>query len=118
MSSESFAQSTAEALITAWLLDLLAPEADDPGLSPAEATEAVQGVYDEIYAHWADEPVPLLGGKTPREALRVPTGRRRVIALIQRYERGERDRATKEGRKRADLGFLRRQLGLPREGTP
>ncbi|MEW5890175.1 MAG: antitoxin Xre/MbcA/ParS toxin-binding domain-containing protein [Pseudomonadota bacterium] len=30
------------------------------------------------YANWADEPIPALGGKTPRHAIVTPAGLERV----------------------------------------
>jgi hypothetical protein len=56
---------------------------------------------------WLDEPIPALGKKTPREAVRTPKGRREVDLLLREVELrayGSPDPV--------DLFALRRQLGL------
>lgn len=43
--------------------------------------------FREAWArHWPDEPVPALGGKTPREAAKDPEGRIRLEALLREFE--------------------------------
>src|SRR3954453_2602614 len=39
-----------------------------------------------MYAHWADEPIQALDGKTPRQAIKTPAGLERVKGLLRRYE--------------------------------
>ena len=45
-----------------------------------------QAIHEELYRHWADQPVPALGGLTPRQAVRPADGRREVIELLKEYE--------------------------------
>ncbi len=82
--------------------------------TPAEATEAAQAVHDRAYHGWADQPVPALGDRTPREAVKDAEGRERVIALLKLYESAEHRRARQERREPADLRFLWEQVGLER----
>lgn len=61
-----------------------------------------------------DEPVPALGGRTPRQVIETPAGRRRVVYLIESYEQGEKEKARDE-LPAVDFGFLWRAMGLERE---
>ncbi len=95
---------------------------DDPPRSPARALEPselpedfYQQMYEQIYRDWADEPIPALGDRTPRQALEMPDGKRQVMDLLESYGREERKKAEAEGREVADLGFMWRTLGLERE---
>ncbi len=53
-------------------------ESDSGGLPPEALADAIEQVLLRSYAHWADEPIPALGGKTPREAIGTPAGMERV----------------------------------------
>jgi hypothetical protein len=75
-----------------------------------EQREVVERVKAEHYAHWADEPLPALEGKTPREAVRSAAGRRAVEELIRIIENGE-ERARKSGEGSFDFKEIR-SLGL------
>jgi hypothetical protein len=77
-------------------------------------SELLQKVKDEHYAKWPDEPLPALGGKTPRSAVRRADGRSRVIDLIRTMENSE-ERARKEGRPAYSFSRLREDLGLEEE---
>ncbi len=58
---------------------------------------------------WLDQPVPALGGVTPREAAKAPLGREKLEALLAEFEwRGE----TADPANRVDVAELRRRLGL------
>ena len=91
------------------------PPGERLNLSPADQTRLAQQIYEHIYAKWADEPIPALGGRTPRRAVETPEGRRGVVRLIKSYETAEFKRAREERREPADLGFLWRQADLARE---
>ena len=58
-----------------------------PGPEPVEMTpeltSAVQEMLNKQYTAWIDMPLPVLGGKTPREACRTEAGRRQVGMLIR-----------------------------------
>lgn len=62
-------------------------------------------------ASWLDEPVPALGGLSPRRAAEDPTGRLRLEALLRCFEH-DGDLASSEGVARLDVGTLRDALGL------
>ncbi|HUT60265.1 MAG TPA: SEC-C metal-binding domain-containing protein [Phycisphaerae bacterium] len=48
-----------------------------------EMASAVQKMIDKQYMEWLDEPLPILGDKTPRQACRTPDGRQQVTMLIR-----------------------------------
>ena len=63
---------------------------------------------------WADESLPELNGKKPREAVQSKSGRQRVIQLIREQE--NLDARNPELHKvKFDDNKLRRELGLPEE---
>lgn len=83
-------------------------------LTPAERTRAMQDIHEHIYRKWADEPIPALGNRTPREAAANHEGRERVARLLHDYEMLESKRARSEGREPIDFGFLWERVGLER----
>ncbi len=96
------------------------PDEGDPleGLSAEERTGLIGQVYRQIHARWADEPIPLLKDRTPREAIGDEAGLKDVVELLRSYEIGERQRAEREGRKPVDFLFLWESLGLDRSKHP
>jgi hypothetical protein len=48
-----------------------------------ELNAAVQEMMDKHYKAWIDTPLPVLGGKTPRQACRTEAGRQQVTMLIR-----------------------------------
>jgi len=77
-------------------------------------TELVQELLESRYKDWADDHIPALGGKTPREAVRTPEGREAVIGLLKLYEQGEAHAALEESREPASFQFLWDAVGLSR----
>jgi len=57
--------------------------------APEQLTRISQQFHEQQYATWADEPIPMLGDRTPRQALKTPSGRDRVLRLLRTYEGGE-----------------------------
>jgi hypothetical protein len=99
---------------------LMAQGRGQPRRTPAAppipmTTEVAQAVYDHVYRAWASDPLPVLGGKTPRQAVRSKAGRQQVIDLLKTYEQGELRRAREESREPASLQFLWDGVGLDRE---
>ena len=85
------------------------PRHDDDPETPQEVLEAMRQFKAQHYATWADEPVPALGGKTPRQATRTKAGRHQVDLLLREMEHHEQAVPPAE---RFDFGVLRRELGL------
>ena len=85
--------------------------ADDPApaLDPSEAARIEREYKQRHYQRWLDEPVPALGGKTPRETARTAAGRPRVDVLLKDMENRE---SRLPAGQRFDFAALRRDLGL------
>ncbi len=76
--------------------------------SPEEALVLRQFKHD-YYRKWMDEPIPMLGHKTPREAARSRKGRAVLDLLLRDLENAEA--SLSEG-VRFDVSLLRNELGL------
>ena len=51
-------------------------------IPPEAVAEAVGQHLRKIYANWADEPLAVLDGKTPREAIQTRQGLEQVKLLL------------------------------------
>jgi hypothetical protein len=78
-------------------------------IPPAEADDLIRAFKEKHYADWADQPLPALEGRTPREAVRTKAGRGKVDVLLKDCENHEA--RIPEGQ-RFDFSGLRRDLGL------
>jgi hypothetical protein len=97
---------------------LQAPPAKGMALPAGMDAEAAAGVIETAirrsYAQWADEPIPVLGNKTPRQAMQTAAGLERVKGLLRSYEDGESQQAAQQGRREISYRFLWDALGLER----
>jgi hypothetical protein len=78
-------------------------------LESPEAAELLRAYKERHYADWIDQPLPVLRGQTPREAVRTKVGRERVDVLLKELENHESRLA--DGT-RFDFGRLRAALSL------
>jgi hypothetical protein len=77
---------------------------------PEEVARQVVGQYlQDHYRRWVDSPLPALGGKTPRKAVRNRAGRTRVEALLTEIENGT---LRMPGGEAVDFAAMRRELGI------
>jgi hypothetical protein len=86
-------------------------------LAPAQLSpEVISGVIEQrirhLYADWADQPLPALDGRTPREAIKTPAGLEQVKFLLHTYEHGELQQAKDQQRSPVSFDFLWQQLGI------
>lgn len=85
-------------------------ETDDT--QAAEAAESVRMAYlERYYRAWVDQPVPLLDGRTPRQAAGLKTQRHKVVDLIKGLENLEAHRA-RTGVAPYDCSWMWADLGL------
>jgi len=77
-----------------------------------EVREQIAGMLNAHWEGWPDQPVPGLGGMTPREAVKTPDGRESVEAILLDAERyAAADEAMAEFAPSA-IQDVRRRLGL------
>jgi SEC-C motif len=76
-----------------------------------ELQAAAESFLDQQYHRWIDEPVPALGGKTPRQAAASKRLRPKLIDLLKSFENSE-ERFPAAGGKPYDFGWIWRELGL------
>ncbi len=82
-----------------------------PKLPPEVERELVQKFLDEHYRKWPDTPLPALGGKTPRQAVRTSDGRAQVVELFKFFENAQ-ERERREGHAGYDFSWLKAELGI------
>ena len=76
---------------------------------PAELAPVLLELKRRHYADWADQPLPALAGRTPRQAVRTPAGRREVDLLLKEMENHEQRSGDSAP---FDFAPLRRDLAL------
>jgi len=69
-------------------------------------------MYRQQYKDWADSPLPLFGGRTPREMARTPEGRRDVLDLVRSYQAQEHRMARGQEREPIDLSWMLHSAGM------
>lgn len=85
-----------------------------PDLPPEAIAQAIEQVLHRHCANWADETIPALGGRSPRQAIATPAGLERVKGLLREYEEGDRHQSTAQGRPAVSYQFLWDTLGISR----
>jgi uncharacterized protein (DUF2384 family) len=83
-----------------------------PHLPPEVATEIIEKHIKQAYANWADQPLPALDNRTPREAIKTPEGLEQVKFLLHTYEHGEIQQAQDQHRSPVSYDFLWHKLGI------
>lgn len=87
-------------------------ETVDEILRDPEVRKQIQEKVQKQVEAWAHEKIPILGGRTPMQAVRDPEGREIVESLLLDWERRADEGAYAHGI-RPDIGALRRILNLP-----
>ena len=89
------------------------PKQNDTRPPSAEELKALHAYLDEHYRNTLDEPIPMLGGKTLREAVKTKAGRKEAVDWIKQLENLEHRRAAEEpGYKAYDTGWIWEELGI------
>jgi hypothetical protein len=81
-------------------------------LPPEILTEFIEKRIHQLYADWADKPLPVLDDRTPREAMQTPEGLEQVKFLLHTYEHGEAQQAKDQNRAPVSYEFLWQSLGI------
>lgn len=85
------------------------PLEQDPADVPPEVKQAVHQIMRQQMVAWLDTPIPLLDGKTPRQAVRSGKGRDDVTHLLVRQQQGFNANPETAG---IDLSEIWEALGL------
>ncbi len=84
-----------------------------PSLAPAEQQRLLEAAMTDRTRRWLDDAHPLLGDRTPREAV-AGEHRAEVVRLVRALENGA-ERASRRGEPFADVDWIREELGIADE---
>jgi hypothetical protein len=82
-----------------------------PG-GPAVPPEVIAEIEEKMLRQWIDESIPALGGLSPREAIKTPEGRQRVLELIDEAGRMQKRMPKTPGMFAPDYRKVKKMLGL------
>jgi hypothetical protein len=77
-----------------------------------EVQEQLKHMVKTHWDNWFTTSIPALGNKTPRAAAKTKAGREMLDALLLQYERHDLDRSDRDNLLKADISYLRSELGL------
>jgi hypothetical protein len=83
-----------------------------PGVSPEEAREVIQAFMHRHYTETLDQPVPMLGNKTPRQAAKSAKGREKVAEWLKFLENGNAKQGDDTPMAGYDVGWMWQELGV------
>jgi len=99
-------------------LELLEAGVEQPARNveppPEEALQAIHAMLDDHYRRTLDEPIPALGGKTLRRAVKTKAGRAEAIDWLKQLENIEHRKAARSGQKAYDTRWIWQELGIER----
>jgi hypothetical protein len=72
----------------------------------------IEAAIRRSYANWANEPIPALDNKTPRQAIQTAAGLERVKGLLRSYEFSEAQQAAQQRRPQVSYDFLWEAVGV------
>lgn len=89
------------------------PPEDTADEIPREVkTQIIHQFLDEHYGKTLDQPIPMLGNKSPRACVRTPKGRAKVVAWLKGVDNNESRRSRMDGTEPYDTTWMWRELGL------
>ena len=83
--------------------------APEPLILPPDTLAEME---EQMLRQWLDESIPALGGLTPREAVKTPEGRQRVLELLDYIERRQARMPKVPGIISPDYRKVKKMLGL------
>lgn len=116
--------STLASMVGTPLIDTMTPEqavargmrapagTNSSGLSAEEQTKVIHTVLEQHYRETLDEPVGMLGGKTPRQAARSRAGRAKLVGWLKYLENASAHHPPGDPMRTYDLGWLWQELGV------
>ncbi len=86
---------------------------DTKSAAPSPEIKKIERTFlENHYKQWIDMPLPGLGGRTPREASRIPQYRRKLVELFKQLEQSAIMLAKERGFDPINLDEIRRILNL------
>lgn len=85
------------------------PKPEEPLRLPPEFIAEIE---EKMLRQWIDDSIPALGGLTPRQAVKTPEGRKRVLELIDESERMQQRIKKVPGMFSPDYRKVKKMLGL------
>ncbi|MGE0867524.1 MAG: DUF1841 family protein [Kofleriaceae bacterium] len=85
------------------------PQRSATEIPEQDQAEIIGAYLQDHYRQWIDDPLPALGGKTPRQAMRSKAGRVQVDGLLKDIENGT---LRMPGGDTVDFDGVRRELGF------
>ena len=89
-----------------------APHEEPEDMDPAELRAVVHEVLDRHYRKTLGEPVPMLGGKSPRQAARSAQGRQAVATWLKELKQSSARRAVDDPMRDYDFGWIWTELNM------
>lgn len=81
-------------------------------IPPEVAVQIVRESLDRHYRQCISDEIPMLDGKTPRQAARSKSGRAKLVQWLKYIENGETRRATDQEQEPYDFGWMWSELGV------
>jgi hypothetical protein len=88
------------------------PPPEPTGLTPEEEREVIQEAMHQHYTRVLDQPLPALGGKSPRAAVKTPTGREKVAGWLKTLENSSSRHDPGSPMAGYDFGWIWGELGI------
>lgn len=90
------------------------PTRDEVEPPPEEAVVAIHAYLDDHYRRTLDDPLPMLGGRTLRQAAKTKEGRKEVLNWLKGLENIEHRKAARQGQPAYDTTWIWQELGIER----
>ncbi|MGF7212890.1 hypothetical protein GGE65_007526 [Skermanella aerolata] len=78
----------------------------EPPLPPEEMAALLHEVEDRHYREILSQPIPMLDGKSPKQAVRSKAGRRKVVEWLKYLENGAARRSRAQGHPAYDFSWM------------
>lgn len=88
------------------------PKQNDSRPASVEEVQVVHSFLDEHYRQTLDQPLPILSGKTLRQAVTTKKGRKEAVEWLKQLENIEHRRAAEQSHKAYDTGWIWQELGI------
>lgn len=89
-----------------------APSDPEPVLPLDMAEHVIHSYLDDHYRRTLDDPVPMLNGKSPRQATKTKKGREQVVDWLKQLENSEYHRAASQGQEPYDSAWMWQELNI------